>query len=374
MSHIQDRGRDVELRWQARWREPSGRERSKCFRRKLDARRWLDEVTADLLTGRYVDPDAGKVTFGTFADQWLAAQTFEPTTREAVESRLRAHLLPAFGRLELRAIRPSTVQAWLRGRQQDLAPSYVRVLLANLSSILGAAVEDGLIAANPCSSSAVSAPKVPRRRIEPWPHDQVAAVVSAHPEAYRAVALLAAGAGLRQGEAFGLHVEDVDFLRRRLLVRHQIRLERSRPTVAPPKGGRQREVPLSDTVAVALTERLRRWPAGADGLVFTSRERKPLNRNYYNRSVWKPALVEVGIEPCRANGMHALRHYYASVLLDAGVSIRALADYLGHSDPGFTLRTYTHLMPSSEDQARRVVDAALGPPTERSRNDEEVVS
>ena len=57
----------------------------------------------------------------------------------------------------------------------------------------------------------------------------------------------------------------------------------------------------------------------------------------------------------RANGMHALRHTYASVLLEDGVSIKALAEYLGHADPGFTLRTYTHLMPSSEDPARTAV-------------------
>jgi integrase len=54
--------------------------------------------------------------------------------------------------------------------------------------------------------------------------------------------------------------------------------------------------------------------------------------------------------------MHALRHFYASVLLDAGESIKALSSYLGHSDPGFTLRVYTHLMPSSEGRARRAVD------------------
>ncbi|MFF9333703.1 tyrosine-type recombinase/integrase [Streptomyces albogriseolus] len=55
--------------------------------------------------------------------------------------------------------------------------------------------------------------------------------------------------------------------------------------------------------------------------------------------------------------MHALRHFYASVLLDAGESIRALSQYLGHSDPGFTLRTYTHLMPSSEGRTRKAVDS-----------------
>jgi integrase len=60
--------------------------------------------------------------------------------------------------------------------------------------------------------------------------------------------------------------------------------------------------------------------------------------------------------------MHALRHHYASVLLDGGVSIRAVSEYLGHHDPGFTLRTYAHLMPESEDRACDAIDAAHGAP------------
>ncbi|MFJ8008818.1 tyrosine-type recombinase/integrase [Streptomyces fagopyri] len=58
----------------------------------------------------------------------------------------------------------------------------------------------------------------------------------------------------------------------------------------------------------------------------------------------------------REDGMHALRHFYASVLLDAGENIKALSQYLGHSDPGFTLKVYTHLMPSSESRTRSAVD------------------
>jgi hypothetical protein len=58
--------------------------------------------------------------------------------------------------------------------------------------------------------------------------------------------------------------------------------------------------------------------------------------------------------------MHVLRHTYASVLPDAGESIKALAAYLGHADPGFTLRTYTHLLPTSEDRTRRAIDQAFG--------------
>jgi integrase len=58
--------------------------------------------------------------------------------------------------------------------------------------------------------------------------------------------------------------------------------------------------------------------------------------------------------------MHAARHYYASALLEDGVNVRAVAEYLGHNDPGFTLRVYAHLMPSSEGRARAAVDRAFG--------------
>ena len=360
MASIRKRA-DRTFPWQARYRDSNGRDRSRSFARRVDAQRFLTTLEADRLRGVYVDPSVGKVTLEAFARQWLAGQTFDVSTYEAVEVRLRVHVLPELGQLELAAIRPSTVQAWLRGRQERCAPRTVRVMLANLSAILGAAVEDGLIPRNPCRSRAVKAPNVDQTRIVPWTREQVAAVVAAHPLRYRAVPVLAAGCGLRQGEVFGLRVEDVDFLRHRLLVRQQVKIIAAKTTLAPPKGGKTREVPLPDAVANAVAERLRQWPADERGLVFTSREAGLLDRNYYNARVWKPALHAAGVQPTRENGMHALRHYYASVLLDGGESVRALADYLGHADPGFTLKVYTHLLPSSEGRTRRLVDAALGP-------------
>ncbi|WP_338057940.1 tyrosine-type recombinase/integrase [Streptomyces abyssalis] len=54
--------------------------------------------------------------------------------------------------------------------------------------------------------------------------------------------------------------------------------------------------------------------------------------------------------------MHALRHFYASVLLDAGESVKAVSEYLGHADPAMTLRVYAHLMPSSAARARHAID------------------
>ncbi|MFE1945482.1 tyrosine-type recombinase/integrase [Streptomyces massasporeus] len=181
---------------------------------------------------------------------------------------------------------------------------------------------------------------------------------------------VAAGLGLRQGEAFGLAVEDVDFLGGAVHVVRQVKLlQRHRAVFAPPKSGRECDVLLPESVAFALAGHLKQHPTritlpwkALDGppvtasLLFTSAEGLALNRNRFNDRVWRPALRTAGVDVDRSNGMHALRHFYASVLLDVGESIKALSEYLGHHDPGFTLRTYTHLMPSSETPTRAAVD------------------
>lgn len=376
MAHVQDRweriidGRRVRTdrygqgkRWQARYLDPAGQERTRAFDRKQDAERFLTTMAAVVLRGTYVDPKGGRVTFREFADAWLEAQTFTATTREATKLRLRLHACAHFGEQELRSIRPSVIQSWLRRLQDEVAPTYVRVVFANVSAVFNAAVDDGLIPSNPCRAASVRLPKRDNRKVEPWTVEQVQAVIAALPERYRATAVVAAGCGLRQGEVFGLRVRDVDFLRRRLHVQQQVKIVSARVELDRPKGGKVRTVPLPDAVGEAIAAHLRRHPAGDDGLVFTSREHKPINRNHFNRYVWRPALAKAGVDEGRGNGMHALRHFYASMLIDAGESVRAVADFLGHADPGFTLRVYAHLLPASEDRARRVVSDVLSGPS-----------
>lgn len=380
--------------WVTRWRDPSGRQRMRSFDRKSDAERKRREIDAELLRGEYIDPTAGQITFRDYATGWLAAQTFDASTHEAVELRLRIHAFPVLGSKQLGAIKPSTIQAWLRSLDQ-LAATTRQVIFTNVSAVLSAAVDDELIRKNPCKAPSVSRPKVRRRKVVPWAPQRVFAVRDALPERYRIVIDLGAGLGLRQGEIFGLAIDDVDFLHGKVIVRRQVKLfHGNRQVFAPPKNERIREIPLPDSirddlaahlashpaVAVTLPWKVTTGEAAEARLVVTSRERKALNRNHFNTYVWKRALsaasaalvdrfadahpdedapASLHIDPTRENGMHALRHHYASVLLDAGETIKALSEYLGHSDPGFTLRVYTHLLPTSDERTRRAIDAVF---------------
>jgi integrase len=365
---------DGSVRYDVVYRDPDGQQREKTYRLRRSADAFASTVEADKLRGQWIDPVAGRITFKEYAVAWVEMKTFDRSTRLAVETRMRVHVYPVIGKKQLRNIKPSTMQAWLRGVEK-LAPRTRVLILGHVSNILNAAVDDALMARNPCDAGSVRRPKVPVRNVVPWEHDQVLAVREALPERYQVIAMLGAGLGLRQGEAFGLSPDDIDWLRRTVQVRRQVKLIGYRQIFGPPKYGKEREVPLPESVKDWLAAYLAKWPARPvtlpwrtlDGesrtvnLMATTRERTAVGRNYFNANIWKPALKKTGVRVTRENGTHALRHFYASALLDGGESIRAVSEYLGHADPGFTLRVYTHLMPSSAERTRRAIDAVFGP-------------
>lgn len=157
-------------KWLARWRDPSGRQRAKTFERKRDAEHFLVQLTADKQRGLYVDPRAGRITLREHAEGWLASQGGEATTRETVGYRFRNQILPALGATPLAGLRPSQIQAWISQLEREgCSAAHRRVLLANLSGCLKAAVDDQLIGRNPCA--AVRAPRTDTRKIIPWPRD-----------------------------------------------------------------------------------------------------------------------------------------------------------------------------------------------------------
>jgi integrase len=257
--------------------------------------------------------------------------------------------------------------------------SYGRVLFTTLSTIMNTAVADGLISRNPCQvKSVVRRPKAATRRVEPWSAEQVAAVQAALPGRCRVLVDLGAGLGMRQGEIFGLATTDIEWLRKGgpvVHVRRQVWIVRGKLVYAAPKGGKERVIPLPESVRMALSEHLRSYPARpvtlpweeAGGkpvtaqLIITSVNGLALNRNTFNVHSWKPALWAAGLDPARReNGTHALRHYFASALLSYGCDIKSVSEYLGHHSAAFTLATYTHLMPAAHDRMGEAIDAIGG--------------
>ncbi len=381
MAHVEDMWTDrkgekrsrygIGRRWRVRWTDPGGTERSRSFIRKGDADRFRAATEIDMERGNYTDPAAGKITLKRYASTWLAAQTFSESSRETVESRLRLHICPGLGDRPVSQLTPSVVQAWLRGL--DVAPSHAGLILSVLSSVLNSAVDDGLIARNPCHARSVKAPPAEERKIRPWTAQQVAAIRAAMPERYRVMADLGAGLGLRQGEVLGLAAGDVDFLRRVVHVRRQVKIIGGRMLFGPTKNKKEREVPLPDEVGLRLGAHIAAYPPVAvtlpwhtpgarpvaAELLFTTPSGGAVNRHTWNSAAWRPAVAAAGMPAGSGTGFHQLRHHFASSLLAGQVDIRALATYLGHHDPGFTLRVYTHLMPDTADRMRRAVDTAL---------------
>lgn len=356
-------------RWRARYRDAAGKERAKHFDRKVDAQRWLDEVTTSMVTGQYVDPKAGRVTFRTFAEEWRKSQVHRPSTVANVETQLRLHAYPTFGETPIASIRPSQIQAWVKGL--TIAPATVAVAHAAVSSIFKAAVRDRVIPSNPCEGTKL--PEVHRAAVVPLRTDQVERLRAAMPERFRAMVILAAGTGMRPSEVTGLTVDRLHMLRREVVVDRQlVTLVGQAPGFGPPKTrSSYRTIPLPQVVVDVLAAHLAAYPPGEHGLVFALEPSvgelgAPITRRDLSR-IWRPAADKVGIES--GTGMHVLRHYYASLLIRHGESVKTVQARLGHATAAETLDTYAHLWPDSDDRTREAVDAVLGAPADSPRTE-----
>ena len=365
MANIQKR---PDGRWRARYRDEAGREHAKHFTRKLDAQRWVDEVTTSIVVGQYVDPRAGRITFKEYAEQWRAAQVHRPTTEAYVESVLRRHVYPVFGGRPIGSVLPSEVQAWVKllgtgdraAKRKPLAPATVGVIHGVVSGIFRSAIRDRRIMANPCEGTRL--PRVERRRIMPLTTAQVETLRDELPDDLKALVTFAAGTGMRQGEIFGLTRNRLRLLGANpvVVVDRQLLTRLDRVTEFGPLKTRAsyRTIPLPATVVDALNDHLATRDIGDDDLIFTLGGR-PITRQAFGH-VWRPVAKVAGLNQATGPGMHALRHYYASLLIRYGESVKTVQARLGHASASETLDTYSHLWPDSDDRTREAIDSVLG--------------
>jgi integrase len=335
--------------WRARYRDAAGKEHAKHFARKIDAQRWLDEVTAAVVTGQYVDPRAGRVTLRDYATAWASGQVGRDNTARITDNALRVHIFPRLGDRPMHAVRHSDVQALVKACSETLAPGTVRNVYDVLARVFSSAVDDRVVAATPCRR--IILPRLEDVEIVPPSVEQVLTLVEVVEPRYRGAVVLLAGSGLRVGELLGARIGDVDFLRRSIRVERQ-RLQDN--TIAPTKTGKSvRTVPLGQVVVDELAAHLAAYPSSE--WLFTTRQGRPLVYRQW-QNVWRRAKTAATIEDLST---HDLRHFFASALIAGGASVKQVQAVLGHANAMITLRTYAHLWPGDDDRTRDVMDATL---------------
>jgi integrase len=282
------------MRYRARYFTPDGKRKEKSFPdgQKRHAEQWLSTMQADAARGDFIDPNASRTSFQTFAETWLAIRDFV-TQPEATGT----------------------------------SGAYARVIFSNVRAVLSAAVEDGCLRRNPCHSRTVTQPAMGARRVVPWAPRRVFAVRASMVERFRPMGDVGAGCGLRQGGILGLSVDDIDVDSGTPHVVRQLKLGLSKAVFAPPKGGKLRDMPLPDPVAEALQDHMERFPPveitlpwmRANGqpvtrrLIFTGPNGGHIWRTSLDEDHWKPALAKAGVIPkarsrehtaAREHGMH----------------------------------------------------------------------
>lgn len=353
--------------WRVRWIDAAGQRQSGTFATEAAARAGLRRAQVeadDIRTGRVAAPKAESPLFRDFVkERWLptypGSVNMRDRTLREVESVVEAHLLPQLGDLRLdqigeEAIGRFTAAISVRPAKEPDAEPIARApkTLVNirgvLRTILATAVKWGALAALP----EMGRIKVPEREWSWLTAEDAAKVLAADTDPdVRLCILFALHTGARFGEQRAIRWGDLDW------DRGIIHIRRSHPhagTEGPTKSGKERRVPMTATLRAALKER-RGLQHLQDGRVFSDLDASRLKRRLH------AACRRAGVAEVR---WHDLRHSFASQLVSAGVSLRQVQAWLGHSTVAMTER-YAHLAPGG-DSAISALDGHVVATTERA--------
>jgi integrase len=348
-------------RWQVRYRDGSGRRITApdTFATKGEAGRFLATVETDMARGQYLDPRAGRLTLSTWVEEWLGRAGKKPASVARDRQALYV-FMPALGALPLAAITPSHVQTAVDARAKLAAPSTVVRDFAPLRAVLTAAVDADLIGRSPARRVALPRARPPDRDVVA--PEALISLVAETPEHYRVLVLTAGVLGLRWGEAVGLRVRDVDFMRRTVTVAQVVEELSGHLRIVPePKSRaslRTMAAPtfLVDELARHLVEHRSTASGGLDALIFLGPHGGVLRRRFGER-ILRPAAARAGLAGLT---FHGLRHAAVSALVDEGVHPRVMAARAGHDTARLTLELYAHVSDSADREAANALQGRFG--------------
>jgi integrase len=309
--------------------------------------------------------------FSAFSNEWKLEKQVEWRIgyREAVDSILTTHLVPAFGALHLDQIDRAAVlkfrgalvdqrngaAASEKGESKPLAPATINRIVGILRMVL----EEGAVRfrfENPCLR--IKRLKLQRKDIDPFTLDQMQKVLDRIRKDYQPYLMFRFLTGVRSGEAHGLKWEHVDFERREILIRETFQNGRTEYTKTD---GSQREVHMSQPVYDALMSmRPKAYiddpQSCADHYVFCTRNGHPIDNTNFNDRVWKPLLRNLGFKYRRP---YEMRHTCATLWLAAGESPEWIARQLGHTTTEMLFRTYSRYVPNLVRRDGRAFDTLV---------------
>jgi integrase len=334
------------------WRDP--KQRGKSFAKLALARDFKTQIENELRYGSYINPSAGKVVFRDYAETWRLASSHRATTAQSIKSSLTCHVYPVIGDCALSSIRPAHIRELQTRMAKSLTPSSICTIRRYVSAVFSAAIADKLIHENPLAS--VKAPKVEPRPIVLITTGQLVELIEKVPAPYRALIILAAGTGLRQGEAFGVTRDRIDFDQGVIIVNRQLT---PIGEFGPLKtASSYRKIPLPLPVLARLKTHIELYPNNTNELLFLHHKAGTALRRTSFGVIWRKARTEANLPD--NIGFHALRHYYASLLIAGGASVKAVQSRLGHATSSETLDTYAHLWPDDDYSTRNIIETAWG--------------
>lgn len=357
----------------------TGRRRQKTkggFRTRKDAEKALADVINAVNTGTYVG--GTRATFREFAENtWLPAikSTIRPTTFASYTFVVNKYLVPRIGSLRLSEITPAHLNAVYgemleSGRTNNtggLSTRTVRLAHVTAHRALRDAVKWGLLGRNP--ADAADPPMVKRPEMKSWsPDELVTFLTEATGERFHTLFLLAATTGMRRGELVGLRWSDIDFATNRLAISRAIVVANDQMVESEPKTTKSRRTVALDPATISalkawrhqqLEERMLMgagWQGTTDA-VFAWPDGSLIHPNIvsktFDRLVKKHELPRITF--------HGLRHSSATAALVGGVPAKVVSERLGHSSVGITLDTYSHVLPSMDEDAAAVISALVLP-------------
>jgi integrase len=348
--------------WFGQWREyvtlPDGTQRaenhSKTFPGMSEraARATFDLILVKINASNGAEaekaiPKAGR-TLEDGVKEWrkLVAVNHKPRGRETTESHLRAHILPKLGSLAVADLTAQKLQTFVAEITPGRSGKMVENIMLTLTGILRHVRKWGWTVPQ-VSISDLSMPEKVKAVVRTIEAADIRRLIAAADEPLKTILCVLASTGMRINEVLALKLDDLDFRRKTISIRHSA----YNGTLGSPKSEASKaDVPMPDALAKILRGFIdgKNYRKNDLGLLFCNRRNRPYSDNKLREKDLRPLLESLKI---RRIGFHAFRHAVASELIEGGAPITVVRDQLRHSDVRITLGIYGHVIGDSQRRA-----------------------